>query len=148
VPNNTQQILELIVEFWNTGNPEFANQLYSDNVRYEAPSQTDNSPEEIADYVTEVHRAFPDFKLHIHDSVSYGDRLISQWTCSGTHRGEYQGIPPTGKSVRVNGITMSRIKDGQITHEHAYYDRLSILEQIGAVPSHIQPKTVAAAEAS
>jgi hypothetical protein len=43
---------------------------------------------------------------------------------------------------------MSRIKDGQITHEHAYYDRLSILEQIGAVPSHIQPKTVAAAEAS
>lgn len=143
MPENMQQIIDNVLTFWNTGNADLAKQLYTDDVQYTGPSQTDSGIGEITDYVSELHKSFPDFKLEIEETLAEGNRLVSRWTCSGTQNGEYQGIPPTGKHLQVKGVTIAHIKGGRIARENAYFDRLGILEQLGAAPSNIQPKAAA-----
>lgn len=74
----------------------------------------------------------------VDDQVAAGDRVVSRWTRRGTHAGELEGIPATGKDVTVSGITISRFVDGRIVEEWTEWDTLGLLVQLGAVsePAH------------
>jgi predicted ester cyclase len=63
-----------------------------------------------------------------------GDMVETQWSLRGTHAGELEGVPPTGKSVYVEGQLLSRIADGKFVEEWVNWDTLGLLRQIGAVP--------------
>jgi len=52
--------------------------------------------------------AFPDLRMTIEDSVSEGDKMVISWNATGTHKGDFQGTPPTNKKISVEGITISR----------------------------------------
>jgi len=56
-------------------------------------------------------RAFPDIHVTIEDQIAENDHLATRWSWTGTHEGEFLGIPPTGKRVTVSGITMGRVAD-------------------------------------
>ncbi len=79
--------------------------------------------------------AFPDIHSDINILVAEGDKVVARWTVTGTHKGEYFGIPPTGKSIKFTGITIYRIADGKIVEIWWSYDALGILQQIGVIPS-------------
>lgn len=55
-------------------------------------------------------QAFPDLKHIVHETIGGDDSVAARWTVRGTHRGEFQGIPASGKSIDVSGITTSRTK--------------------------------------
>jgi len=135
MPENMQGIVDLLTEFWNTGKPELAAQLYGDQAERTDPNQPEpaRGAQQIANYVGEVHAGFPDFKLEIKQRIGEGDQVATEWTCTGTHNGEFQGIPPTGRRVEITGMTLNRIKDGQIVEERVYFDRLAMLQQLGVV---------------
>lgn len=63
-----------------------------------------------------------------------GDKVVSRNTVTGTHRGEYQGLPPTGRRVTYNEIFIFRFADGRITEIRGVVDVLSQLRQLGALP--------------
>ncbi|MGH3165864.1 MAG: ester cyclase, partial [Trebonia sp.] len=63
-----------------------------------------------------------------------GDLVVHHWTMAGTHDGDFQGIPPTGKTLTWTGITIVRIADGKIVERWANVDVLAILRQLGVVP--------------
>ena len=63
------------------------------------------------------------------------DRVTVRWTGTGTHKAEVMGIPPTGKSVRVNAISVLRIADGKIAEMWQTWDTLGMLQQLGVVPT-------------
>lgn len=63
------------------------------------------------------------------------DRVTVRWTGSGTHKAEVMGIPPTGKSVRVDAISVLRIADGKIAEMWEVWDTLGMLQQLGVVPT-------------
>jgi steroid delta-isomerase-like uncharacterized protein len=65
--------------------------------------------------------------------IAEGDRVVERWTGRGTHRGEFQGIPPTGKQVAVPGVVFYRIRNGKIAEFRGSFDMLSMLRQFGAV---------------
>jgi steroid delta-isomerase-like uncharacterized protein len=71
----------------------------------------------------------------IEEIFSSGDRVVVRWTGSGTHVGEVNGIPPTGKSVRVDAITIHRMQSGKIAETWEVWDTLGFLQQLGVVPS-------------
>ena len=131
-----QPIFDLLTELWNSGNLELLAQVYGDDTKRSDPNtpQPVHGTQPIADYIAEVRTGFPDFKIEIKQQVGEGDQVVSEWTCTGTHKGVYQGIPAAGRYVTVPGVSVNRIQDGKIVEEHAYFDRLGLLQQLGVVP--------------
>jgi len=70
----------------------------------------------------------------IEDIFSSGDRVVVRWTGTGTHVGEVNGIPPTGKEISVDAISIHRMADGRIAETWEVWDTLGFLQQLGVVP--------------
>jgi steroid delta-isomerase-like uncharacterized protein len=79
--------------------------------------------------------AFPDLQRPVEELIAEGDKVVARWTSVGTHKGEFQGIPPSGKRVATSRITIFRIKNGKIVEEWSESDMLGLLQQVGAIPS-------------
>jgi steroid delta-isomerase-like uncharacterized protein len=81
------------------------------------------------------HGAFPDMQLTIDDVLAEGDKVVTRFTPSGTHRGELMGIAPTGKRVSIDGISIVRVAGGKVVEEWDQLDMLGMLQQMGAIPT-------------
>lgn len=79
-------------------------------------------------------RAFPDLRVAVEDVVEEGDKVVYRNTVIGTHKGEYRGLPPTGRSVSYNEIFIFRFADGRIAEIWGVVDVLAQLRQLGVVP--------------
>jgi predicted ester cyclase len=82
-----------------------------------------------------LHRAYPDLHVTSEDVIAENDRVVSRNTVTGTHRGEYMGIAPTGKSVHYEEIFIFRCANGRIAETWGVVDVLSQMRQIGALPT-------------
>jgi steroid delta-isomerase-like uncharacterized protein len=71
---------------------------------------------------SEAREGFPDLGITIEDVMAEGDRVTARIVMRGTHRGEFQGIAPTGKSVEVRAIDMFRISNGKIVEHWGHAD--------------------------
>ncbi|MGH2535082.1 MAG: ester cyclase [Thermomicrobiales bacterium] len=81
------------------------------------------------------HAAFPDLHFQIDDLVAEGNKVVTRWTLTGTHRGEFMGIPATGHAIRVAGTSLDRIEHGQIQEGFDGWDALGLRQQLGAIPA-------------
>ena len=79
--------------------------------------------------------AFPDAQITVDASISEGDLVASRWTMIGTHRGDFQAVPATGRQITMNGIDFSRVVDGKVAEHWAQFDVVGVLQQIGAMPT-------------
>jgi len=81
--------------------------------------------------------AFPDGKWEIDDLVAEGDKIVLRWTFRGTNLGELAtlGLPATGKQVVFSGMSLYRVANGMFTEIWEGYDRLTLLQQLGVIPS-------------
>ena len=80
------------------------------------------------------HAAFPDQWWQIEDVIAEGDRVVVRTTMTGTHRGDFFGIPATGRAVRMTGVHVVRVADGRIAEHWGNNDDLGLLRQLGAIP--------------
>jgi steroid delta-isomerase-like uncharacterized protein len=80
-------------------------------------------------------RAFPDIHITVHDALADGDKVVRRVTFSGTHKGTFLGIAPTGRPIEVEGTVILRIECGRIAEEWVTENRLGLFQQLGAVPS-------------
>jgi predicted ester cyclase len=78
--------------------------------------------------------AFPKSHFDFDDEFAIGDKVVTRWTYHAVHRGEFQGLPPTGKQVTMTGITILRITGGKIVENTVELDQLGLLRQLGVVP--------------
>jgi len=79
-------------------------------------------------------RASFDFAFTVHDQIAQGDRVCTRWTWNGTQRGEFLGIPNSGKQASMDGTTIFRFDaDGKIVEGWWQYDRLGLMGQLGAL---------------
>lgn len=79
--------------------------------------------------------AYPDFHVNIEDLFGAADRVVMRFIMTGTHRGNFMGVPPTGKKIHVTGISIFRIAEGKIVEHWGEEDSLGWMQQIGAIPS-------------
>ena len=123
-------------EVWNKGNLDALDEVYvTDVVGHNAPPGQPPGIKGTRQFIGMYLQAFPDTRMVVEDQVAEGDKVVTRWTATGTHRGELMGMPPTGKSVRVTGITINRLEGGKIVEEWGTFDQLGMLQQLGAIPS-------------
>ncbi len=78
---------------------------------------------------------FPDARFAINDMVAEGDRVVTKKTFSGTHTGEFAGIPPTGNRVELTYVDILRLRDGRIVEHWLSMDQLTFMQQLGVIPT-------------
>jgi steroid delta-isomerase-like uncharacterized protein len=121
-------------ELWNRGNFGLVAQLLASD--YDGHSSTViRGPEGAMEFVPRLRNAFPDFQFSILDQIAEGDKVATRWTIRGTHKGEFQGMPPTGKQIEMTGITIFRIANGKLIEGWTNEDVLGMLQELGAVPA-------------
>ena len=79
--------------------------------------------------------AFPDWHSTFEELIAEGDRVAERWTGRGTHLGELEGIPPTGKRVEAPGSVFYRIVGGKIVEFRGQFDMMGLMQQLGAIAS-------------
>jgi predicted ester cyclase len=67
--------------------------------------------------------------------IAEDDKVVLRVTAGGTHQGEFQGIPATGRTVTITGMGIARIEDGRIAESWWDFDALGLMQQLGAVPA-------------
>jgi steroid delta-isomerase-like uncharacterized protein len=113
---------------------DLAPDLYTaDHVFHDPQVPAADGPQGVADTVR-AYQDGVDGHWQIEELFSAGDRVVVRWTGSGTHVGEMNGLPATGKSVRVDAITIHRMRDGKIAETWEVWDTLGFLQQLGAIP--------------
>jgi len=79
--------------------------------------------------------AFPDLRMDAEDVLTSGDKVVARSRATGTHQGEFMGIPATGKAVDVQLIDIIRFGDDGLAYEHwGVFDTMTMMQQLGAVP--------------
>ena len=114
---------------------DLASELFTtDHVLHDPQVPAAPGPQGMADVVS-VYQVGVKGHWNIEEIFSSGDRVVVRWTGSGTHVGEVNGIPPTGKSVSVEAISIHRMQNGKIAESWEVWDTLGFLQQLGAVPT-------------
>jgi steroid delta-isomerase-like uncharacterized protein len=80
-----------------------------------------------------LFQAFPDLQLTVEDMIAEGDKVVVRNTVTGTHRGEYMGLAPTGKSVTYNEIFIFRFVNGRVAETWGVVDVFSQMKQLGVI---------------
>lgn len=76
----------------------------------------------------------PDLHTRIDELLAEGDRVMARFTMTGTHAGDFFGIPATGKQISVGGVFIVRIADGRIVEHWGVEDEAGLLRQLGMLP--------------
>jgi steroid delta-isomerase-like uncharacterized protein len=84
-----------------------------------------------------VSRAFPDLNHNIEDMVAEGDKVAVRLNVTGTHKGEFQGIAPSGRKLSLDEMAFLTIIDGRITEGWITSDTMGFMQQIGAIPADV-----------
>jgi steroid delta-isomerase-like uncharacterized protein len=79
--------------------------------------------------------AFPDVSAKVEDVIAEGDRVVARATISGTHGGEFMGLPATGRRITFTCIDILRCADGKIVEHWGEADNVGMLQQLGAIPT-------------
>jgi steroid delta-isomerase-like uncharacterized protein len=124
-------------EVWNQGRAATIDELFpADAVAHGlGDSEQDvHGPDEFKPLVANIRGALPDVNIHIDDIFSEDDRVAVRITLRGTHTGNGLGVPPTGRSVSIQGIIIARLVEGRFVEGWNSYDQLGLLRQTGALP--------------
>jgi len=130
---NKTIIRNAVEQIWNQGSLDVADELFAIDYVYHGVPEI-RGAEGIKQHVATLRASFPDFHLFLEDMIAEGDKVVSRWTGSGTQMGEFMGVPPSGKQVKLTGIIISRIADDKIIEEWETSDQLGMLQLLGVIP--------------
>jgi predicted ester cyclase len=134
---DTKKMIERIpLEVLNNGNFGLLDELVSTDYVDRSPQPgVPPTREGFKQSVTALKKAFPDLHYTIDDSIESGDRIVHRLTASGTMKGDFMGIPATGKRATWTEIHIGRVANGRLTEHWGLVDQLGMLVQLGVVPA-------------
>jgi steroid delta-isomerase-like uncharacterized protein len=142
---NKAIVLDYLEEFWNKGNEAKAEEVLAADVLFQDLAEREDLPpgiEGVKQVRREFRAGFPDFRMELQDIIAEGDTVSMRWTVTGTHLGEFNGVPATGRKGIITGMNFVRMKDGRIVEGWQQLDVMSLLEQLGILPKKGMPRPV------
>jgi steroid delta-isomerase-like uncharacterized protein len=135
IQENKDIVRRMVDEGWNPNNQATFDALMAEDfVNHDPVAPQVRSREDLKAFHASRVAAFPDQSTTAEDLIGERDQVAKRWTWRGTHRGDFQGIPPTGKQVTLQGVSVYRIDNGKITELWWGYDTLGVLQQLGVIP--------------
>lgn len=136
---STEQNKALAIRVWNEmfnqKNIDVIDELFASNYIYHGPQGKEFiGTESLKKFISHFLEAFPDLHLEVEDLVAEGNKVASRVTIMGTHKGDLQGIPPTGKEVSTTIILITRFSEGKVAEDWESSDDLGLLQQLGVYP--------------
>ena len=144
--DNKAVVRRLYEEVWNKRKLEVINEIISPSHALQASNIFGSSigPEAYKRNVLLFFAGYPDLHWTIEDTIAEKDKVVACWTISGTHKGDYLGVPATNKKVSVEGITIHQITNGKIMDSYVSWDIWGMMQQLGVVPVLGQTKSFTA----
>lgn len=130
---NKAAIRRWIDEAINQGNQAVLDELLAPDYVYHGPGMELRGPEALKQLIVQFRSAFPDLHIAIDDLVAEGEKVVTRCTATGTHKGEFMGIAPTGKRMTLPIIVITRFEAGKAVEDWEVYDGLGLMQQLGAV---------------
>ena len=124
-------VLQKIYDAYNTNEAgALEGFIAADAVTHDLPVNIRPGVAGLQDLSVLLSRAFPDFKIHVQDMIAEGDRVAARILFTGTHQGEFLGIPATGKSVAYTGIQYVTFRDGKAKELWSFMDHERLKAQL------------------
>jgi steroid delta-isomerase-like uncharacterized protein len=92
-------------------------------------------PEGVKQFFATLRDAFPNLQVTVEDQIAEGDKVATRWTAHGTHEGQFQAVPATGRQMTMTGMTIFRIANARIIEGWTNADILGMLVQLRAIPA-------------
>ena len=132
--------LEVVAEavtYWNAHDLDTLLTLYDPEIQwFNAPlEQTYRGHGEVRAFLASLITAFPDLVFTVDSRFARGDQVSEQWSIEGTHLGSFVGVPPTGRRLRLQGISSIVMRDGRFLRDDFYFDSMSAMRVLGVMPS-------------
>lgn len=130
-----KSIARRFMQAWNAGGEDILDILAAPEitVSYSHFPEPVQGPRQFKEILRQTHTSFPDLQISVQEVIGEQDQVVVFWSYQGTHQhGDVFGIPPTGKSVRVSGITRLRIAEGKVIEESGVVDNFSLMQQLSA----------------
>lgn len=129
----------LLEETFNTGNLEIIDQLVAQDAINHDPAEPARirklrGPEVLKQTVQMYRNAFPDVRITVDEVIAAGDKVVLRWHSEGTHRGQLEGLAPTGVRGSVTGISIDLWRDDKVVESWTEWDNLGLARQLGAAP--------------
>jgi steroid delta-isomerase-like uncharacterized protein len=91
--------------------------------------------EGLKETLTRIRSAFPDSQWKVEEQIAEDDKVLTRFLWSGTHQGEFLGIPATNRVIRVWGMVIDRFEDRKVKSTRILLDTLSMIQQLGVLPA-------------
>jgi len=115
----------------------FGELVAEDFVEHEETPGLEPTKEGVKQFFHMYKTAFPDLRMEAQDILVSGDKVVARARATGTHQGEFFGMPATGKSFDVQLIDIIRFGDDGLAREHwGVFDALAMMQQLGVIPDH------------
>lgn len=135
MPEDPKSLLRRLYDEVNAGNLAAMDELLADDlVEHEETPGLEPNKEGVKQFFAMFRSAFPDLHMEPHEMLADGDLVCARITTTGTHQGEFLGIPPTGKRIEVEAIDIVRMRDGQAVEHWGVTDTIAMMQQLGAIP--------------
>jgi steroid delta-isomerase-like uncharacterized protein len=133
--DDPKAVIRRWVEAWNTQDLDAAEALVAPEfVRHDANLPDVVGPQAEPQHIVDDLAAFPDLHLEIEQLIAEGDLVAARYLVQGTHRGEFLGIPGTGRPMTIQASESYRLAGGKLAEQWVVMDALGLLQQLGAVP--------------
>jgi steroid delta-isomerase-like uncharacterized protein len=134
--SNSTVVRQFVEETLNKGDIEAAEWFVCEDVVEQVPSPGQGPGlEGLKDTLRGMRTAFPDLHFSINEQIAEGEKVMSRFEWTGTHRGSFLGVPATGRQVRVWGMVVDRLVSGRIQDTRILMDTLGLMTQLGVFPA-------------
>ena len=120
-------------EIWSSNKPGLIREIYAEDFVLHTPAGALKGHDGYRGIYELYTSAFPDFRFQIADAFGSGDKVLLRWTFTGTHKGEFMGVPATGRRVSADGMAVARIANGKVAEEWAVWDLYGLMQKVGAI---------------
>lgn len=139
-PQNIATVQRFVEQVINQGRLEAADELvHEDFVELDPLPGQQQGRQGLKDVIAMIRTAFPDIHWGIKETIASGDKVVSRFKWSGTHRADFLGVPATGRKVVVPGVVIDRLSDGKMADSWILMDTLGLMQQLGVIPGPSAP---------
>jgi steroid delta-isomerase-like uncharacterized protein len=134
--SNEAVVARFIEEVINQGHLNAADEIVAEDfIELDPLPGQRQGREGLKEVIAMLRTAFPDIRWVTDETISAGEKVVTRFSWTRTHRGPFLGIPPTSKPVRVKGIVIDRVVFGKMANSRMLMDTLGVMQQLGAVPA-------------